>query len=583
LLTVGEAAVDPPFKPFKLGRYNVLLPLGEGGMAEVLLAEQVGAAGFTRLCTIKRIKTNLVTDPEYLRMFVDEARILVNIQHPNVVQVLDLQQEGPDLYMVLEYVTGGDVRHLLKALNSAGLFMPVPVACYVAWSALRGLVQAHNARGPTGTPLDLIHRDISPGNILLGRNGTVKLSDFGVAKAAGRLSQTTDGSVKGSLAYMAPEMLEQGRADQRADIFSAGVVLWEMLTCRRLFPGLQPTKLVAAILTKDIPVPSSIQPSIPRALDELVLRAVDRDPARRFQNARDLEMALYQLVKDHHPDELEQALAALVKDHVTLRSAEDIALLPRPAHELDPDAITSPPATDSLGTLGPPPVASTVDDFFASGAAFSQSDVPAPAAAAHDDFFLPPPPLAPAGLVASPEPPGDDFFNLVVTAPKTAVPVSPLPPPAATAHPSDTDFSSLSDTPGAHALLAQPLPSPGFSLDGGLPAPSLTAMADMMDVPPVTMPLGLPPPSPAPVSPSWSPQQASGAAIGSDFSAGRSLSRARLEQTVGATPPPAAAPFHGDAVPSMAAAPPAPTDDFFSLPAPGIPVDLDATLPPARG
>jgi serine/threonine protein kinase len=557
-----------PFKPFILGRYNVLLPLGEGGMAEVYLAEQNGAAGFTRLVTIKRIKTNLGADAEFVRMFVDEARILVNIQHPNVVSVLDLQQEGPDLFMVLEYVNGGDLRHLLKALNAKGMVMPVQVAVFVAWSLMRGLVQAHEARGASGQSLDLIHRDVSPGNVLLGRNGAVKLSDFGVAKAVGRLAQTTDGAVKGSLSYMAPEMLELATCDQRADVFSAGVVLWEMLTCRRLFPGTQPTKLVEALLTKQIPPPSSVNPEVPAGLDAVVLRALARKPDARFQTARALEIALHAFIREHNPDELEGALASLVRDLVHVRDQEELAALPRPAPATPGEArlpdLSNVRLDETLGTKGPPPLSNSVDDFFVQGNAFNPAEVPALPKSGADDFFLAPPAIVETSPPAGSDAPTDDFFDVPAGA------AAPAPPTAAPAD--DLDFSALGED-SFGAMLAQPLPAPTPRVPGGAPfAPSYTAMLGDLEVPPVTMPVGASQVPPAGHAAAWNGGAKDDAGLLGDGGEGAPTLE-RSTAGVLPAPPPAAA--------ALARQPEPPTPQHALAPPPAGPPATDpAALPP---
>ncbi|MEW5853532.1 MAG: protein kinase, partial [Myxococcota bacterium] len=321
---------DGAFVPFRLGRYDVLIPLGKGGMAEVFLAEQRGVAGFARLVTIKRIRTNLCDDEMYIKMFVDEANLMVNIHHPNVVQVMELSEEGKDLYMVLEYVDGCDLAHALKKRRDPFEPLPLRLGLYVMWSLLRGLTQAHEARSPTGEPLGLIHRDVTPGNVLINRAGMVKLADFGVAKAAGRLTQTAAGQIKGKLGYMAPETLTVADVDQRSDIFSAGALFWEVLVGKALFPGPSPAAVMKAIVEEPIPPPSTVRDDVPADVDRVVMHALEKDPARRPQSVRELEAAVFPLLGGAQPDALAQELGAWLQANVPLRAPSEIAVLPRP-------------------------------------------------------------------------------------------------------------------------------------------------------------------------------------------------------------------------------------------------------------
>lgn len=282
-------------------------------MADVLLAEMRGARGFSRIVTIKRIREMHRQDKDFVSMFVDEANLLTRIRHPNVVSVLDLQEEADSLYMVMEYVDGCDFSQLLQRLQAGQQKLPVHLAIYVNWSLLRGLAQAHGATSPTGEPLHLIHRDVSPDNVLLGSDGCVKLSDFGIAKAVGRLTRTAAGVVKGKIRYMAPEMLQFSSLDQRCDVWSAGVLLWETLTTRRLFKGATDVDTIRNIVGFEVPRPSELNPAVPALLDEVVLRALQRDPAARYQSALELEQAVFGAMGGRNPDLLARDLASLMR------------------------------------------------------------------------------------------------------------------------------------------------------------------------------------------------------------------------------------------------------------------------------
>ncbi|MEW5852853.1 MAG: serine/threonine-protein kinase [Myxococcota bacterium] len=416
-----------PMQPFVLGRYNVLKRLGAGGMAEVLLAEQPGPAGFSRLVTIKRILEKHARDAEFIRMFVDEARVSMSLQHPNIVQVLDFQQQGSDHFMVLEFVHGADLDHLINALAQRSRILPVPVTVFVLWLVLRGLSYAHTAVGPRGEPLMLIHRDISPGNVLLSATGQVKLTDFGVAKARGRATQTRVGILKGKLHYMAPEAIVSGTVDQRADLFSVGVTLWEALTGRPLYNGETDFVVAQAVVTQPFVAPSVHHPAVPPEVDEVCRRALEPDPGKRFQTARQMEQALFECMRGHHPDELGEQLSDLLKAHLDIPSVADLAALPRPAawERMEPARISWPPVERVHGVipasaLGPDGANATTlplasprpleDDFF--------NPPQAPPVDGSTTTRMPPEELKVLREKSTPPLPDDDFFNVGAPPPR---------------------------------------------------------------------------------------------------------------------------------------------------------------------
>ncbi|MEW5851869.1 MAG: serine/threonine-protein kinase [Myxococcota bacterium] len=383
------------FQPFTLGRYQVLAPLGSGGMARVFLAEQRGVGGFAKRVVIKQIHDQLATNERFVKMFVDEANISVNLKHANVVQVLELQQEGRNLFMVLEFVDGTDLNTMFNALVDNGQQMPLDLAIFVVNQALAGLAHAHAAKGPDGQPLNLIHRDVTPGNVLLSRSGEVKLSDFGVARAAGRMTQTVVGEVKGKYSYMAPEVMQGDAYDQRSDIFGAGVVLWEALTTRPLFRGKSDFHVMEQVLRGPIHPPSVFNPAVPKELDAVVLQALERDVEKRFQSSRTFKRALGAFMPDDDPDALAEKLAALVSQYGPPISLPPPSPAPRsisvpvmPAAAPASSSGSSPP-TPAPPSTPPPPRAST-----------PPSPAPAAPAPADDDFFstldVPPPAPAPA-------------------------------------------------------------------------------------------------------------------------------------------------------------------------------------------
>ncbi|MCS6799252.1 MAG: protein kinase [Myxococcota bacterium] len=283
----------------KLGRYEVLTQLASGGMAAVYVARAQGIAGFERLVAIKVLHPHLAHEQEFISMFLDEARLAARIRHPNVVPTLDISDtEGAGYFIVMEYVEGDHLGALLRELAVRDERLPVPVAVRIVLDALAGLGAAHALCDENGQPLNLVHRDVSPHNVIVGVDGVARLVDFGVAKAEVRLSSTREGQFKGKLSYMAPEHASTGFADQRSDLFSAGVVLWEALTGRRLFRAENNAHTLNKILKEPIPLPSSVDPAL-HPFDPVLARALARPPEARFQSAEAFGEALEQVARAH--------------------------------------------------------------------------------------------------------------------------------------------------------------------------------------------------------------------------------------------------------------------------------------------
>ena len=276
----------------KLGRYEMLAQLAAGGMATVYVARAQGVAGFERLVAIKVLHPHLAHDDEFISMFLDEARLAARIRHPNVVPTLDISDsQGDGYFLVMEYIEGDHLGALLREAARGSARLTPPVTLRIVVDALEGLGAAHTLKDGDGKPLTIVHRDISPHNILLGTDGVARITDFGVAKAEVRLSSTRDGQFKGKLAYMAPEQASNGTADQRSDLFSMGIVLWESLTGRRLFRADNNGELLNRLLNSPIPAPSEYVPEL-ATLDPVLKKALARDPAERFQSAADFVEAL---------------------------------------------------------------------------------------------------------------------------------------------------------------------------------------------------------------------------------------------------------------------------------------------------
>jgi serine/threonine-protein kinase len=283
-----------PRRGLRLGRYELLAPLASGGMAEVWIARLAAEHGFERLVAIKTIRAEYADSDVFRRMFLDEARLAARIAHANVVEVLDLGEEQGIVYQTMALVEGESVQGLLvrrKGLGARGL--PCGIAARIVADALSGLHAAHELTDADGHSLHLVHRDVSPQNILVGVDGVAKIADFGVAKARSRLADETDaGQLKGKFAYMAPEQLARGPVDRRADIFAAGIILWEALTGERLFGGGDLLETIEKLRDAVVPDPREVAPSVPPPLARVTRRALAREPAARFATAAEMSDAL---------------------------------------------------------------------------------------------------------------------------------------------------------------------------------------------------------------------------------------------------------------------------------------------------
>jgi serine/threonine-protein kinase len=261
-------------------------------MATVHFGRLLGVVGFAKTVAIKRLHPQLAKDPEFVSMFLDEARLAARIRHPNVVSTLDVVALHGELFLVMEYVQGDSLRQLVRAASHDGSRMPPGIAAAILVGTLHGLHAAHEARSEQGEPLGIVHRDVSPQNILVGIDGVTRVLDFGVAKAAGRAQTTREGQLKGKLAYMSPEQLMGRGVTRSTDIFAASIVLWEALTGRRLFGGESEGEIVKKVLDAHADPPSKYVPELPRQLDELVLRGLAREPGARYASAREMARAL---------------------------------------------------------------------------------------------------------------------------------------------------------------------------------------------------------------------------------------------------------------------------------------------------
>ena len=279
-------------EPLLIDRYFLFREIAAGGMASIYLARLLGSVGFGRTVAVKRLHPQYARDPAFVAMFVDEARIVTCIRHPNVVPVLDVVATPGHLFLVMEYVHGASLSPLLGAAIERQMPIPPAIVSAIGIGMLEGLHAAHESKGPGGQPLELVHRDVSPQNVLVGLDGVTRVLDFGIAKAKSQLHQTTTGSGrKGKLKYMPPEQVHGLPLDRRSDIWAASVVLWELLAGQRLFSADNDAAIVLDILEKKIAPPRAREGS-PSRIDEVVLKGLARPLADRFADARTMALAL---------------------------------------------------------------------------------------------------------------------------------------------------------------------------------------------------------------------------------------------------------------------------------------------------
>jgi serine/threonine protein kinase len=275
-------------KPIPFGKYLLLERVNVGGMAEVFKAKAFGVEGFERLVAVKRILPSIAEDQEFITMFIDEAKIAVQLTHANIAQIFDLGKVGESFFIAMEYVHGKDLRAIFDRARKRGETVPVPMACYLAMKVNEGLDYAHNKKDPSGRELSLVHRDVSPQNLLMSYDGEVKLIDFGIAKAAGKAGKTQAGILKGKFGYMSPEQVRGLPLDRRSDIFAIGIVLYELLTGERLFVGESDFSTLEKVRNVEIMPPSTYNRRIPEELEQIVLKALAKDVDDRYQTAMDL-------------------------------------------------------------------------------------------------------------------------------------------------------------------------------------------------------------------------------------------------------------------------------------------------------
>jgi serine/threonine-protein kinase len=312
----SEAWRSQPTVPrIMLGNYEIVRTLATGGMGEVLLAHQTGPVDFRRQVVLKRLHPRFTSNPQFVAMFLNEARIAANLAHPNIVHIYELFREGSDYVIAMEYVRGGTVLSLLRAFEAKGVRgLPYGPIVRIATSVCDALYYAYNESDTEGVPRHVIHRDVSPSNVLVGYDGQVKLADFGIAKALAdeRLTQAT--TIKGKYGYLTPEQIRCQPLDQRNDVFSLGIMLWEMSVGRTLFQRESEMQMMYAILEERIPRPSEYIEDYPPDLERVVMKALARSRDERYADAHTLAEDLHTVARDHQWDCGKVALSKLVKD-----------------------------------------------------------------------------------------------------------------------------------------------------------------------------------------------------------------------------------------------------------------------------
>ena len=358
-------------KPSLFGKYLLLERLNVGGMAEVFVAKAFGVEGFERILAIKKILPTMAEDEEFITMFIDEARISVQLNHANVVHIHELGKHDDAYYIAMEYVPGKDLRSLLERFRRRKEIMPTAMAVYCATKICEGLDYAHRKKDARGQELFIIHRDVSPQNILISFEGEVKIIDFGIAKAANRSQKTQAGILKGKFGYMSPEQVRGLPIDRRSDIFAVGVIIYEMLTGEKLFVGESDFSTLEKVRNAEVPAPRQYNPNIPAGLEKVVMKGLAREAEERYQWASDLQEDLMRFLLAGDAIYSGKHLAAFMKDAF----AEDVL---RENEKMERFAGVEKPDSMESSTVSAPPKAPT----------------PAPAPA--------PPPAAPRRNTAQP-------------------------------------------------------------------------------------------------------------------------------------------------------------------------------------
>ena len=333
------------------GKYTLLERIAVGGMAEIYRAKTEGLGGFEKLLAIKRLHPNFGREHDVTQMLVDEARIAVHLTHANIAQIFDLGQIDSQYFIAMEYIDGVDLHQVNKKMLEAGGKVPVPALVFVVAEACAGLHYAHTRTDSDGRPLQIVHRDVSPQNIMISIEGEVKLVDFGIAKAELRAQQETQhGIIKGKFYYMAPEQAHGHHVDARTDVFAAGMVLYEILAGKNPYADLEEYELLKAVRKVDIPKVSAVRSGVDPALERIVTKATQRDPTYRFESARELQVALMEYLDQHHGPyrrlELAKFVGSVAEDPESVAAdAQDSQVMSRVEYAASESSVIFDPGT----------------------------------------------------------------------------------------------------------------------------------------------------------------------------------------------------------------------------------------------
>ena len=286
-------------KPIRFGKYTLIDRIAVGGMAEIFLARQAGLEGFEKTIVIKRIRPHLSKQSNFVKMFLNEAKLAAQLNHPNIVQIYDLGKIGESYFIAMEYIFGRDMRRIIPKADALGIPFPMVYALKIASSVCEGLYYAHARTDMYGNALNIVHRDVTPENIFVSFDGTVKVLDFGIAKAANQIEQTRAGEIKGKLSYMSPEQCMGKPLDNRSDIFSLGVVLYEWLTGFKLFTGDSEVAILKSITEGKIYAPSYFKADIPEGVEAILMKALEKDREKRYQTAWEMQYDLDQFLSQY--------------------------------------------------------------------------------------------------------------------------------------------------------------------------------------------------------------------------------------------------------------------------------------------
>lgn len=517
--------------PTEFGQYTLLERIAVGGMAEVWKARMKGVEGFQKTVAIKRILPHLTDSSDFVTMFIDEAKLAAQLNHNHIIHIYDLGKIGDDYFIAMEYVDGKDLRTILNTAREKEQPLPLGLALLVASRLASALEHAHSRKDFDGKPLGLVHRDVSPQNVLISFEGDIKLCDFGIVKAVTKASKTQMGALKGKLQYMSPEQAWGRPVDARSDIFSLGALLFEMLTGRRLFSGDSEMSVLDAVREGRIQAPRDLDPRIPLEVNALVLKALARDPEDRFETAGQLQQELDALLASLKPTPSTTDLGRYMRRLFGEVRAETESAAPAPAAAAVPSAVPAAPVRPAMPSLAPAAgaeVSQVVPAARKSNQALLWIGLAALLALAVGGFFYldrsaptapaPSPPAAQevtapdAGAAEPISPPEEsaaappqEAVQEPVTAPASVVAAAPEPPARAAATPAPVEPTRAA--PEAPAPRPQP-PGTAETRPAAPPAPEPAAEPPAPAPTPSAAPEPAPAPTPAPAPPVVAPAPA---------------------------------------------------------------------------